>query len=114
MNLRIPGLFAAFAATLLAATSPFAQRPVEPRAVAPRGALLASEQSTIRLFESAAPSVAYINTERVEPTSFFTVGVAKGAGRFSIARGVSSVSRPRSVHRRADRPAWVSPFPWTW
>ena len=82
MNLRIPGLIAALATSLFAATSLSAQRPtpVEPRAVAPRGALLPAEQSTVRLFEAAAPSVAYINTERLEPTSFFTVGVAKGAG----------------------------------
>ncbi len=80
--MRIPSLAAALAAGILAATAPFAQRPatVEPRAVSPRGALLPAEQSTVHLFESAAPSVAYINTERLEPTSFFTVGVAKGAG----------------------------------
>jgi 2-alkenal reductase len=77
------GLIAAtIAITLAAATSLLAQRPapVEPRAVAPRGPLLAAEQSVVKLFESTAPSVAYINTERLEPTSFFTVGVAKGAG----------------------------------
>ena len=75
-------LLVAIAAGLLASGASLAQRtgPVEPRAVSPRGALLAAEQSTVRLFEIAAPSVAYINTERVEPTSFFTMGVAKGAG----------------------------------
>src|SRR5258708_9644822 len=83
MNPRIPGLMAALATSLLVATEPFAQRrasQAEPRALTSLGALLPAEQSTVRLFETAAPSVAYINTERLEPTSFFTVGVAKGAG----------------------------------
>jgi 2-alkenal reductase len=82
MKPRLFAFLASVAASFLAATSLFAQRPapVEPRAVSPRGALLPAEQSTIHLFETTAPSVAYINTERLEPTSFFTVGVAKGAG----------------------------------
>ena len=41
-------------------------RPVEPRAVTPRGPLLESEKSLVALFEQAAPSVAYITTERLE------------------------------------------------
>ena len=57
-----------------------AERPVEPRAVSPRGPLLESEKSMVALFEQAAPSVAYITTERVERTGFFTAGVAQGAG----------------------------------
>ena len=52
----------------------------EPRSVAPRGPLLPAETSVVRLFETAAPSVAYITTERIEQTSFFGVGVAKNAG----------------------------------
>jgi 2-alkenal reductase len=82
MNLRRAGSIAAVAAILTAAGALFAQRPspVEPRAVMGRGPLLPAEQSVVKLFESTAPSVAYINTERLEPTSFFTVGVAKGAG----------------------------------
>ena len=80
--MRVSVRFAVLLMAAFAACVSFAQRPaaVEPRAVAPRGALLPAEQATIRLFETAAPSVAYINTERLEPTSFFTVGVAKGAG----------------------------------
>ena len=79
---RIASFLASLAALAVTATSLFAQRPapVEPRAVTPRGPLAASEQGVVRLFETASPSVAYINTERLEPTSFFTVGVAKNAG----------------------------------
>jgi len=69
----------ATAGTLLQAQRP-AERPIEPRAVAPRGPLQESEKSLVALFEQAAPSVAYITTERVEQTGFFTVGVAQGAG----------------------------------
>src|SRR6185295_6382086 len=76
---RLSAILSSLAAALLAAGA-FAQVPVTPRAVSPRGALLPAEQSTVRLFETAAPSVAYINTERVEATSFFTMGVAKGTG----------------------------------
>ena len=57
-----------------------AQRPPsEPRAVAPRGPLGAQEQSVVRLFESAAPSVAYITTQSIARRGFFAQ-VAAGAG----------------------------------
>lgn len=53
----------------------------QPRAVAPRGPLLESERSLVSLFESAAPSVAYITTQRVERDFFFgTQEVSQGAG----------------------------------
>lgn len=65
--------------TIAAAFGALAQT-VEPRGVSPRGPLLPAEQSVVRLFENAAPAVAYITTERLEPTSFFTVGVSKNAG----------------------------------
>jgi 2-alkenal reductase len=68
----------------LPATLLYAQRPsgrtVEPRAITPRGALLEAEKNLITLFEQAAPSVAYITTERLQRTDFFTVGVAQGSG----------------------------------
>ena len=70
---------AAFAAALLASFAAHSQV-AEPRSVAPRGPLLPAEQSVVRLFETASPSVAYITTERIEQTSFFGVGVAKNAG----------------------------------
>jgi len=53
---------------------------VEPRAVTPRAPLPHAEQALIELFDNAAPSVAYITTEVVQPTGFFTARVAHGAG----------------------------------
>ena len=52
----------------------------EPRTVTPRGPLLAYEQALVRLFEETAPSVAYITTEQLRATGFFTAAVAQGAG----------------------------------
>jgi len=52
----------------------------QPRAVAPRGSLSSEEQAAVRLFEVAAPSVAYITTERVERLGAFQAAVAQGAG----------------------------------
>jgi 2-alkenal reductase len=78
--LAAAALLSALAAALAPAAQRGAENPIQSRAVTPRGPLTPSEQSVVRLFESAAPSVAYINTERVEATSFFTMGVAKGAG----------------------------------
>ena len=57
-----------------------ADRPAsEPRAVAPRGALTPQEQQVVRLFEGAAPSVAYITTQSIARRGFFAQ-VAAGAG----------------------------------
>src|ERR1043165_5506810 len=70
---------AALGAALVTSLGAHAQS-LEPRSVSPRGPPLPAEQSVVRLFENAAPSVAYITTERIEQTSFFTVGVAKNAG----------------------------------
>ncbi|MBL8519434.1 MAG: trypsin-like peptidase domain-containing protein [Betaproteobacteria bacterium] len=56
-----------------------AERPVEPRAVAARGPLLEAERNLVQLFDNAAPSVAYITTERIEQ-NFFFAEVAQGAG----------------------------------
>lgn len=53
---------------------------IEPRPVTPRGPLLAQEQQLVSLFEAAAPSVAYITTEQLRATGFFTAQVAQGAG----------------------------------
>lgn len=57
-----------------------AETRAEARTVAPRGPLLAGEQALVSLFERAAPSVAYITTEQLRATSFFTAEVARGAG----------------------------------
>ncbi|HEY4039805.1 MAG TPA: trypsin-like peptidase domain-containing protein [Burkholderiaceae bacterium] len=53
---------------------------VESRAVTPRAPLPPSELSLVELFQNTAPSVAYITTEILQPTGFFTATVAKGAG----------------------------------
>ena len=53
--------------------------PSEPRSVAPRGPLGAQEQQVVRLFENAAPSVAYITTQSIARRGFFAQ-VAAGAG----------------------------------
>jgi 2-alkenal reductase len=66
------------AATLLQAQRP-AEKPVEPRGVTARGPLLDQERSLVSLFEAAAPSVAYITTERIQQ-GFFYAEVAQGAG----------------------------------
>jgi len=52
----------------------------EPRIVTPRGSLADQEKSVIELFENAAPSVAYINTETLQRQGLFGVNVAQGAG----------------------------------
>ena len=51
-----------------------------PREVTPRGPLPPSEQALVDLFANTAPSVAYITTEVLQPTGFFSATVAKGAG----------------------------------
>jgi 2-alkenal reductase len=80
--MRKPVLFVAAIISAVAAFAPWAQRgeSAQPRAVAPRGPLMPQEQSLASLFEATAPSVAYITTERVERTGFFTAEVAQGAG----------------------------------
>jgi 2-alkenal reductase len=81
MTLR-PLLLATAAALALACPTetPAQKSPAQPRPVTPRGGLSADEQSTIRLFENAAPSVAYITTERVERVGVFSAALATGAG----------------------------------
>ncbi|MFN7220577.1 MAG: hypothetical protein ACK5UX_08055, partial [Burkholderiales bacterium] len=58
------------------------ERPIEPRSVTPRGALLEAERAMIGLFDATAPSVAYITTESEYRYGWFgeQVGVAQGAG----------------------------------
>jgi 2-alkenal reductase len=51
-----------------------------PRSVAPRPPLTGNESNVVALFENAAPSVAYIYTERQQINGFFMIGTAKGAG----------------------------------
>ena len=54
----------------------------EPRAVTPRGSLSEAEWSTISLFDSTAPSVVYIFTDRAE-----TPGDAGGRGTRGAGSG---------------------------
>ena len=69
-----------FDAGIISAQRQATEKPVVPRAVAARGPLLESERSLVALFESAAPSVAYITTENLVQRGFFGTGVAQGAG----------------------------------
>ncbi len=57
-----------------------AREKAEPRNIAPRGALLAPEQAMVHLFQTTAPSVAYITTEVVQGAGFFGAQLARGAG----------------------------------
>ena len=69
---------AAFAAVF--ATFALAQKPAaEPRPVAPRGPLNVEEQQVVRLFETTAPSVAYITTQAAR-RGFFGTQISQGAG----------------------------------
>ena len=52
----------------------------QPRPVTPRGPLLVDEQAVVRLFETTAPSVAYITTQGVARRGLFFAEVAQGAG----------------------------------
>lgn len=52
----------------------------QPRGISARGPLLSSEQQVVTLFESAAPSVAYITTEALQANGFFGPEVSQGAG----------------------------------
>jgi len=81
-DMKMPILLAAAVLSAAVALSPWARKGgvPEPRAVEPRGPLPAQELALAGLFESTAPSVAYITTERVERTGFFTAEVAQGAG----------------------------------
>jgi 2-alkenal reductase len=70
---------AAACAAFVAAAAAWAQK-AEPRAIAPRGPLTAQEQAVVRLFEAAAPSVAYITTQGLARRGLFHAEVAQGAG----------------------------------
>jgi 2-alkenal reductase len=76
---RIPVL--ALLAALFGATPALDAREVAgARSVSPRGALPAAEQQVVDLFESAAPSVAYITSEVLQATGFFRAEVAQSNG----------------------------------
>jgi 2-alkenal reductase len=73
-------VLATILAALCCAGSAAAPDHAESRSVAPRGTLPAPEQAMIGLFETAAPSVAYITTEVVRSAGIFGAEVARGAG----------------------------------
>ena len=79
--LRFAGL-AALLAALAVPLLPLAQRgtAAESRPVTPRGPLTAQEQAVAKLFETTAPSVAYITTQQVARRGFFMQEIAQGAG----------------------------------
>jgi 2-alkenal reductase len=60
--------------------SAHAAQKIEPRAVTARGPLGDEERRLIALFESTAPSVAYITTQIVRSRGLFPAEVAQGAG----------------------------------
>ena len=77
--MRISGLLR-WAAALFAAASALTSHAQQPRAVTPRGPLLSHEQSVAKLFETAAPSVAYITTQGLTRRGIFLAEVSQGAG----------------------------------
>jgi len=81
-SLCLRGLFLSL--WLAAALGPWgwAREPqrAEPRSVTARGPLKGGERALVDLFEAAAPSVAYITTEVVRRTGFFSAALAQGAG----------------------------------
>ncbi len=76
---------------------------VEPRAVQPRGPLLPHEQALVSLFENAAPSVAYITTEVLQPRGFFAAEVSQGAGSGFVWDGAGHVVTNNHVVAGARR-----------
>ena len=68
------------AALLAAAAAACGTDAQQPRPVTPRGPLLADEQAVVRLFETTAPSVAYITTQGLARRGLFFAELAQGAG----------------------------------
>jgi len=96
-------LLAALAAFLMPLAPGAMAQKAQPRTPAPRGPLAADEQSTVKLFESAAPSVAYITTERVERTGVFRQELSQGAGSGFVWDGAGHVVTNNHVVEGAQR-----------
>jgi len=79
-NFYLSLVSACFVASISLPVVSTAAQTVVPRNVTPRPPLTGSESNVVALFESTAPSVAYIYIERQQATGFFTIGTAKGAG----------------------------------
>ena len=74
------------------------------RAVQPRGPLLDHERALVTLFETAAPSVAYITTQVLQRTSFFGgAQVAEGAGSGFVWDAAGHVVTNDHVIKGANR-----------
>ena len=102
--MRSRPLIPLLAAGLLALTTPWAREPASPRAVTPRGPLQAQEQAVVNLFESTAPSVAYITTEVVQLGGFFLrPEVSQGAGSGFVWDGAGHVVTNNHVVEDARR-----------
>jgi 2-alkenal reductase len=76
---------------------------IQPRAVTPRGPLLAEEQRIIQLFESSAPSVAYITTEVVQTDLWQRAEVSQGAGSGFVWDAAGHVVTNNHVVQNARR-----------
>ena len=74
------------------------------RAVQPRGPLLDHERALVTLFETAAPSVAYITTQVLQRTGFFGgAQVAEGAGSGFVWDAAGHVVTNDHVIKGANR-----------
>ena len=76
---RLPRLISRWLVVALAAV-PLTDPGAQPRAVQPRGPLLDHERAHIALFESSAPSVAYITTQVLQRSGILGSQVSEGAG----------------------------------
>ncbi len=75
----------------------------EPRSVTPRGPLGPSEQAMVAMFESAAPSVAYITTEVIRSAGIFGSEVAHGAGSGFVWDAAGHIVTNNHVVQGANR-----------
>jgi 2-alkenal reductase len=76
---------------------------IHARAVTPRGPLLADEQRTVSLFETASPSVAYITTEVVQTDLWQRAEVSQGAGSGFVWDAAGHVVTNNHVIQNARR-----------
>ena len=85
------------------AALPLGHAAAQTRAVQPRGPLLDHERALVALFESAAPSVAYITTQVLQRTGIFGAQVSEGAGSGFVWDGAGHVVTNDHVIQGAKR-----------